>query len=173
MAQNREKWNKAVSERITKHKAALLEQFRKMPILQIALERAGISRATYYDWRDKDEAFRKDVDQAITDGEALITDMSESQLISLVRDKHFPAVQMWLRHHHPAYTNKLEIKHAMQDENLTPEQEALVREALRLASTSQLEITNLNQQTYEPQNPTSAGAGGSDDQGQESTGGNH
>lgn len=136
---NREKWDKTIQERIAKNKAALLEQFRKMPILQIALERASISRSTYYHWRDEDEQFRKDADSAIAEGEALVTDMSESQLISLIKDKHFPAVQLWLRQHHPKYTNKVELsgRLTIEDEPLTPEQEALITQALELAGVSE------------------------------------
>jgi len=135
MSDNREKWNEVIQERIVKDKAAVLEQFRKMPILQVALERAGISRSTYYNWRDEDKEFLKDADKAIAEGEALITDMSESQLISLVRDKHFPAVQLWLRHHHPKYAPKLEIEGTINTiQELSPEQKELVRKALELAN---------------------------------------
>jgi len=135
MSDNREKWNAVVQERIAKDKTAVLEQFRKMPVLQVALERAGISRSTYYNWRDEDKEFLKDADQAIAEGEALITDMSESQLISLVRDKHFPAVQLWLRHHHPKYAPKLEIEGTINTiQELSPEQKELVRKALELAN---------------------------------------
>ena len=143
MSDNREKWNAVVQERIAKDKTAVLEQFRKMPVLQVALERAGISRSTYYNWRDEDKEFLKDADQAIAEGEALITDMSESQLISLVRDKHFPAVQLWLRHHHPKYAPKLEIEGTINTiQELSPEQKELVRKALELA--------NINLENHEP-----------------------
>ena len=117
-------------------KNKIIEQLRKMPIVQIACERAGIGRTTYYRWREEDADFRKAADEAAEEGEALITDMSESQLISLIRDKHFQAVQLWLRHHHPKYTNKVEVSGGLTIENepLTPEQEALIQEALKLAA---------------------------------------
>jgi|SRR3989338_6004096 len=117
-------------------KSKLIEQLRKMPIVQIACERAGIGRSTYYRWREEAANFRKAADEAIAEGEALITDMSESQLINLIRDKHFPAVQLWLRQHHPKYSGKVEISGSVtvEDGSLTPEQEALIKEALRLAA---------------------------------------
>lgn len=116
-------------------KENLLEQFRKIPIAQIACEKAGISRASYYRWRSEDEEFKKAADAALTEGEAFITDMTESQLISLIRDKNFPAINLWLRTHHPKYTNKVELlgRLTIEDEPLTPEQEALIAEALKLA----------------------------------------
>lgn len=149
MAHNREKWNKTIKARIANNKAAVLEQLRKMPILQVALERVHVSRSTYYHWRDKDKRFAQDADSAITEGEALITDMSESQLISLIRDKHFPAVQLWLRQHHPAYRNRLEVSATPPRDELTPEQETVVREALRLAS---LHKSNEQDETDEQNN---------------------
>jgi len=131
-----EKWSKSIQARITQNKAKLLEEFRKMPILQIALERAGVkSRSTYYEWREKDKAFAKQADKAIGEGEALITDMSESQLISMIREKYFPAVQLWLRQHHPKYAAKVEVTaHVTKKDELTPEQQEIVRKALKHAA---------------------------------------
>jgi predicted DNA binding protein len=120
----------------SKEKDKVLEQLKKMPIAQLACERAGISRATYYRWRNDDKKFSESADKAIEEGEALITDMTESQLISLIRDRNFQALQLWLRHHHPKYANKVEVEGHLtySDEELTPEQASIVKEALRLAS---------------------------------------
>jgi predicted DNA binding protein len=120
----------------SKEKDKVLEQLKKMPIAQLACERAGISRATYYRWRNDDKKFAESADKALEEGEALITDMTESQLISLIHDRNFQALQLWLRHHHPKYANKVEVDGHLtySDEELTPEQAAIVKEALRLAS---------------------------------------
>lgn len=136
---NNEKRKSAISAKQTKNKELVLVQLRKMPILQIACERAGVARSTYYRWREEDGDFKKSADEAIVEGEALITDMTESQLISLIRDKHFPAVQLWLRQHHPKYTSKVELsgRLTIEDEPLTPEQEALIKQALELAGISE------------------------------------
>jgi len=117
-------------------KNLLIEQLKKTPIIQIACEKTGVARASFYRWKNEDKEFAKTSDEAITEGEALITDMSESQLISLIRDRNFQALQLWLRHHHPKYSNKVEITATFQSpqDELTPEQETIVREALRLAS---------------------------------------
>ncbi len=116
-------------------KELLLEQLKKMPVVELACQKANIGRTTYYRWR-KNPKFAKEADAAITEGEALITDLTESQLISLIRDRNFQALQLWLRHHHPKYNNKIEINGRLtySDEELTPEQMALVKAALRLAS---------------------------------------
>ncbi len=117
-------------------KKKLLKELKEMPVIQFACKRAGIGRATYYRWRSEDQDFVKEADKAITEGEELINDMSESQLISLIRDRNFQALKLWLRHHHPKYGNKLEVQTSLQTPNdeLNPEQEKIVREALRLGS---------------------------------------
>jgi len=118
-----------------KEKQLLIEQLKKTPIVQIACERVGVGRATYYRWRKEDEEFKKTTDEAIIEGKMLITEQSESQLISLIRDKNFPAIQLWLKSHHPKYTSKVEVTGNLnvKEEPLTLEQEELVEKALQLA----------------------------------------
>ncbi len=118
-----------------KTKEIVIEQLKKTPIVQIACERAGVARATYYRWKKENKEFAKAADNAILEGEMLITDISETQLITLIKEKNFPSIQLWLRHHHPKYTNKVEVIGNLNDreEPLTPEQEALIEKALKLA----------------------------------------
>ncbi|HVM73342.1 MAG TPA: hypothetical protein VMU13_00475 [Candidatus Paceibacterota bacterium] len=132
--------DKTIEDRQSKEKAALLEQLKKTPIVHIACEKAGVGRATYYRWRGEDAQFRKQADAALTEGEALITDMSESQLITLIKEKNFSAIHLWLRQHHPKYANRVEITERVSvSDDLTPEQKKIVEEALRLANLSSQE----------------------------------
>jgi hypothetical protein len=113
----------------------VLEQLRKIPIVQIACERSNIGRSTYYRWRREDAKFKKATDEAMQDGEEMINDLSESQLITLIKEKNFPAIQLWLRQHHPKYRNKVELTtKTAEEEALTPEEEKMVREALGLTT---------------------------------------
>lgn len=114
----------------------VLEQLRKIPIVQIACERSNIGRSTYYRWRRDDAKFKKATDEAMQDGEEMINDLSESQLITLIKEKNFPAIQLWLRQHHPKYRNKVELTtKTAEEEALTPQEEKMVREALGLTVT--------------------------------------
>ena len=135
--------SKTIEDRQAKEKLLLLEQLKKTPIVHIACEKASVGRATYYRWRTEDKEFRKSADDAITEGEALITDMSESQLISLIKDRNFSAIHLWLRQHHPKYTNRIEIveRTTISDE-LTPEQKKVVEEALSLANLTNPKINH-------------------------------
>ena len=127
--------SKTITDRQGKYKEKVIENLKKIPVIQVACERTNIARATYYRWRNDDENFKEQSDEAISEGEAFINDMSESQLISLIKDKNLPAINLWLKTHHQKYTNKLRIEGNIQTEKaLTPEQQQLVNQALKLAS---------------------------------------
>lgn len=119
-----------------RRKDAVIEQLRKTPIIQIVCEKVGIARATFYRWKTEEETFRKATEEALAEGEELVNDMSESQLIALIREKNFSAIRFWLNHRSPKFRNSIDINaniHNQTDE-LTPEQETIVKEALKLAS---------------------------------------
>ena len=125
------KKEESITKRQDAERKLLLEQLRKTPIVQLACERSGIGRTTYYRWRREDTQFLKDSDEAMRDGEGMINDLSESQLLAMIKERNFPAIQLWLRQHHPKYGNKMEITGKITtEEQLTPEQEKLVREML-------------------------------------------
>ncbi len=116
-------------------KALLLEQLKKTPIIQIACEKLGIARATFYRWKTEDKTFAKTVDDAVLEGCLLVNDLAESQLIGAVKDRNLTAIMYWLRHHHKDYRNRLEVEGAINTiHELSPEQEKLVKQALKLAN---------------------------------------
>lgn len=116
-----------------KAKKIIIEQLRKTPIIETICQKLDISRMTIYRWRKDDKEFSNQIDEAIIDGRYLINDLAENQLISAVKDRNFSAISYWLKHHHPSYANKLQIKHELRDEKLTPEQEEIIKKALQLA----------------------------------------
>jgi hypothetical protein len=148
-----------------KLKVILLEHLRKTPIVEAACQKAGISRQTFYRWKFEDAEFAKEIEKAIEDGRMLVSDLSESQVLSLIRDKNWQAISFWLKHHHPSYKTRIQIEGSLQmpQEELTPEQEETVKEALRLASISAVNeaqsteksgdsISKNNQQNHEQNN---------------------
>ena len=121
-------------------KKLVIEQLCRTPIVEAACQKAGVSRMTFYRWKKEDKEFAKAVAAAIQDGRLLVNDLAESQLVGAIKDRNLPATTYWLRHHHPDYANTLRIKHAVDDEGLTPEEEAIVREALRLGNIINTEV---------------------------------
>jgi hypothetical protein len=118
-----------------KDQELILEQLKKIPIVEIACEKIKISRSTFYRWRE-DPEFAEAADAAMRNGELFINDLSEAQVVSLIKEKNWPAISFWLRAHHPRYAHKLElaghIEH-VQKRRLTPEEKALIEKSLRLA----------------------------------------
>jgi len=118
-----------------KDKTDVIEYLKTTPIIQISCQKAGISRATYYRWRTEDEEFKKQSDQAIEDGVGFINDLAESQLLSSIKDKNMTGIIFWLKNHHADYADKIQVNtdQKVVDDNLTPEEEKLVKRALKMA----------------------------------------
>ncbi len=126
--------NNVINLRQTKEKELILEQLKRFPIVQFACEKSGLARATFYRLRNNDPDFKKAVEEAITEGIAFITDMSEGQLITLIKEKSWPAISFWLRANHPRYSNKIELTAKIRPEEvLTDQQKQLIQKALSLA----------------------------------------
>lgn len=115
------------------HKTRFLNELRKIPIVLVACEKSGLSRNTVYRWKKEDETFSKEVEEAMKEGEDFINDMSESQLLTMIKEKNWSAVSFWLRHRNPKFREKIEVTTKVENDKLSPEQEVVVREALRLA----------------------------------------
>ncbi len=131
-----------------KDKTLIVEQLKKTPIIQIACEKLGIGRATFYRWKSDDKVFSKLVDDALDEGRWLVNDLAESQLVSAVKDRNMQAIMYWLKHHHKDYKNRLELEGTINTiQELSPEQQALVKKALELSSlTLSYENTNIENQ---------------------------
>lgn len=131
----REKQRKTVDARIKKDKESFLQILEKNPVIHIAIERSGVSKATFYRWRADDAEFAQKVEEAMLEGKGLVSDIAISQLIAAIKEKNLGAIKFWLQNHHPDYANKLHVTAEVQEEIiLPPDQEALLRRALELVS---------------------------------------
>ncbi len=132
-----------IIKRQNNKKEALIEEIKKRPIIEAACKKIGIGRATFYRWRKADEKFAEQIDYALNEGKSLINDMAESQLLSAIRDRNLSAIIFWLKNHHGDYKNKVEINGKLKTEQqLTPEQEAIILKALKLSSLTDSRKTN-------------------------------
>ncbi|MBU0649542.1 hypothetical protein KJ969_05640, partial [Patescibacteria group bacterium] len=84
------------------------------------------------------------------------------QLISLIREKNWQAISFWLRKRSPKFKDRVEVTGNIEtpQNELTPEQQAIVTEALRLAS---LNVEIENKDNHEQH--TISNSGGTDVQG--------
>lgn len=130
-----------------KQKKILIENLKKTPIIQLCCERSGISRATYYRWKQSDKKFAKEVDEALREGVLFINDIAESQLISAIKDKNITSIIWWLKNRHSAYAEKIQVTGKVETKSgLSSSQKLSIKEALKLSA---LKIKKINELNYE------------------------
>ena len=109
------------------------EELSKVPIVQIACEKTGVSRNSVYRWKKEDKTFSAKMDKALTVGVSFVNDMSESQLLTMIKEKNYSAISFWLRHRNDNYKNKIEVKHGYVDDiPLTEEQKQIISKTLSI-----------------------------------------
>ncbi len=124
-----------ISIRQDKLKKIFIEQLKRTPTIETSCQKVAVSRSTVYRWMDSNKKFKKDVDEALAKGRDFMLDVAENQLFSLIGEKKFEAIRLFLSTHNMRYSNKVELTGQVniKDEPLTPEQEELVKKALKLA----------------------------------------
>lgn len=123
----------------TASKKILIEQIKKTPVIQVACEKVGVSRATYYRWRKSDPKFADKAEIALNEGSQMINDMAESQLISAIKEGNLTGIIFWLKNHHKQYSPKLEVTTKNTEIPLTDEQKEIIRQSLNMAFSLNLE----------------------------------
>lgn len=122
-------------ESTKKDKERILGHLKTVPIIEVACKKANIARATYYRWRKEDMEFLRLSEEALQDGIDMINDLTESQLIGLIKEKKFQAIQLWLRHNHTRFLLK-DKEHSLlkpkREIPLSKEQEKNLKSALVL-----------------------------------------
>ena len=122
---------KNLASRIKQDKDILLDHLEKTPIVQIACEKSGIGRSTYYRWMEQDKKFARSAKRALSKWVAIMNDLAESQLLKSVRDGNMTAIIFWLKSRHIAYGNKLEIIDTPDKEVLTKAQKETIARVLK------------------------------------------
>ena len=123
------------AERTKEAKDRVLESLRELPIITAACKRAGIGKATFYRWQKEDTTFLRDSRDALRSGIEFINDMSETQIVTLIKEKKLPAIALWLKNNHPRYGGQTAPRAQLE---LAPELSAkearLFKDALALSS---------------------------------------
>jgi transposase len=115
-----------------KVKQAFLEQLKRTPTIETSCQKVGVSRATVYRWITASKQFKLKVEESLTEGRTFMLDVAENQLFSLIGEKKFEAIRLYLSTHNSRYSNKLEIKGNIKQE-LTTAEKKLLKEALKRA----------------------------------------
>ncbi len=148
-----------IDKRQEEQKKLLVDHLRKIPIVQVACEKLGVARATYYRWIAEDVTFAAQTEEALGEGTGFINDMAESQLISAIKEQNFAAISFWLRSRHKAYANKVQITTPTKQNLTDDEKEKLTN------SYQNLGLISLTPEPYDKQeSPRPADAGSGDEQ---------
>lgn len=125
--------NIKIVKRQEREKQLLLDNLKRMPIIEAACSKSGISRATFYRWKQDDLEFAKAAEKAQEEGDALIGDVAVSKVIKGINEDNLSAAMYWLNHRDSRFSNKVEITtNSKIQEALTPEQQEAVNKALVL-----------------------------------------
>lgn len=84
----------------------IIQHLQANPIVQIACERAGVPRSTYFRWRANDLVFARAADHAQEASRFLGNDVAESRLMQAVKNGEPWAIRFWLQYNHPRYARK-------------------------------------------------------------------
>lgn len=77
-----------------------------MPVIEVACQKVGVGRSTYYRWLKEDKEFRASVEDALGYGRDRMNDMAESVVIKKVSEGDLGASKYYLGHNHPNYHAK-------------------------------------------------------------------
>lgn len=81
----------------------LVEEIERTPVIQIACDKFGITRNTFYRWMKEDREFLKKVKYAMSLGEGLVNDVALSNVLSGIKSKDPKYTMYWLNRKHPDF----------------------------------------------------------------------
>lgn len=81
----------------------LVEEIEKTPLIQIACDKIGISRNTFYRWMKEDKGFLARVNEAMSLGTGLVSDVALSNVLEGIKRKDAMYTKYWLSHKHPDF----------------------------------------------------------------------
>ncbi len=120
-----------IRKRQEKEMTLLLEALEESPNLGQALTRVGINRSTYYRWRQDDQMFALNADNAMWNGREKTADMVEMSLLSKARDGNVQAQKIYLEHNHPRYKRYGLFDTEETDGKLSLERQQQISEAIQ------------------------------------------
>jgi len=88
----------------------LLKLDQSLGIISLACQKAGISRATFYNWRDRDEWFADVSEQVIEEAKPRLHDLAKHGLIKKIMEGDNACIIFYLKTRHPEFKEKLTPK---------------------------------------------------------------
>jgi hypothetical protein len=98
-----------IEKRIQKQQEKLLTHLAESGNISYSCKRAGISRETYYRWRENEE-FVLNAEASINNGKEFVNDLAHTKLMQSINEGHFPAVRFQLMNCHEDYLPKKSVQ---------------------------------------------------------------
>ena len=135
--QSAKKRAETIALRQQKEKEKVLEELEKMPIVEVAVKKAGSSSSTFYRWKQEDSIFSRAATEALNKGLQHMNDVAESKVISGIYGNDKTYVIFWLKNRHKNYTDKQHHTHEIPEHlPLTEERKEQIANAMRAWSES-------------------------------------
>lgn len=129
-----------LAKKTAEQKLAILEQLAKCCIVQLACERVGVGRSTYYSWLSEDKEFKELAEKATNAGRLYLNDIAFSGLLKRIQENNITMLIFWLKNNHPWFAEKIRHEHSHSHEHtlvgdgvMTSEQREQIVEALRVS----------------------------------------
>ncbi len=81
----------------------LIEELEKTGLILGACEKVGVSRNTFYRWMKEDKEFLSQVNEALSLGTGLVSDVAVSNVLDGIKKKDPMYTKYWLSHRHPDF----------------------------------------------------------------------
>lgn len=88
----------------------LAEEVEKTPVIQVACDKFGISRNTFYRWMKEDKRFLICINEAMSLGSGLVSDVAISNVLEGIKRKDAMYTKYWLSHKHPDFRRPFVFK---------------------------------------------------------------
>lgn len=106
--------NKNDQERVA-IKKQILKILEKMPIIEKACHKVGISRMTLSRWRKKDIEFNKKMEEVLSVSRQSINDLAESKMIQKIQEGTPSMIALWLRNNCKRYQKNSNTNNRIND----------------------------------------------------------
>lgn len=117
----------------------LLEELEKTPLVQVACDKIGISRNTFYRWMKEDQEFLERAQESISLGTGRVNDVAISNVLSGIQARDSKYTMYWLDRKHPdfrkPYVHKVDAYDLLERKRLLEE----MSQHLRLQSNAKEE----------------------------------
>lgn len=128
--QNIKKRLDTVSKQQQEQKQKVIEQLERIPIIESAIKKIGISRSTFYRWQSEDNDFNRRSQDARARGIEYVSDLAESKLIQKIHHGDSPMIRFWLSKNVKRYGGKHTLEIIWNEETLDEFHEQLLAEAV-------------------------------------------